>query len=108
MPPDRRSELGDPIRVEVRARLLGVGANALERYLTRADGLHHLWCGGRCRPLPEEHVEAASETCACHQAIAPASGIGSRAFRRVMSSRANSADAFAARVWGSYTLIGFP
>src|SRR5260221_3149264 len=101
---DGGCELLDPFAVELRPWLLRVGRDLLERDLIRHRRGRD---GGSSRRRPQEDIEAAAESGACHQAD-PGSAIGSRRRRRCSISRASSPYAFAAREEGSYTEIGLP
>src|SRR5207249_3130504 len=57
---DRGRELADAIGVEVRPRLLGIGTDALERDLRRANCFNGRRSGPGC--LTEKDVETAPET----------------------------------------------
>ena len=87
VPPDGSRELGEALRIERRPGLLAIGGDPLERDLGR--GWRNCDAGGD-RALTKEHVEAAPEAAARHQAIAPRTARGARAFKRWESSRARS------------------
>src|SRR5438876_9993012 len=98
VPPDGCRELREALRIERRPRLLAIGADPLERDLGR--GWRNCDAGGD-RALTKEHVEAAPEAAARHQAIAPRTARGARAFKRWESSRARALSAGVAGALGS-------
>src|SRR5438552_6836929 len=104
---DGCGEFGEALGVERRPRLMSVRPDEFEGNLVRGWTLGRLRCCGSDW-LPQEHVETATESTPCHQAIAPPRAIGARARRRAETSRARSSYACAAAERRSYREIGRP